>query len=294
MFNPMSDGPVLNRGTFPVPMFFLLLIGLTMFIIAAGTAAAAENTPPSVEIDMPVEGAQLGLTVAISGEATDTEGFNVSSTVEARWNDWEWFELPSTPAGAGKKLSYGEDVQLLWHAPREHVLTVRAFDGELYSEEVSITVTVRDLPDLVILPTDIAFTEDEVKGGEDADVQVTVRNEGGEDLEDVVVVLRLEDRQVGKTTVGSIPAHGTAVVEFTVAVEVGNMTLLATANVKGQVQERSQANNDAQQTFQILEDVDEIPDWQRTVFVLVVSGIFLVMILGPRAWYQLKNESRKT
>ena len=60
-----------SRGT--VLLFLLLLAALGI-----GMTAAGENTPPTVVIHTPEEGAALGLTVTVSGNATDAEGFNLA------------------------------------------------------------------------------------------------------------------------------------------------------------------------------------------------------------------------
>ncbi len=143
-----------SRGT--VLLFLLLLAALVI-----GMTATGENTPPTVEINTPGEGAVLGLTVTVSGNATDAEGFNIFSYVEARWNDWEWFNLPATPANVNRSIIFGEMVNLDWHTPGEHVLQVRAFDGELFSGVAQVTVTVRDLADIVVLPSDITLDPEE-------------------------------------------------------------------------------------------------------------------------------------
>ena len=79
--------------------YLMLLSSLTILILVIGTHVGAENTPPQVTIETPSEGAELGMAVVVSGTATDEEGFNTSSYVEMRWNDWEWFVLPSNPGG---------------------------------------------------------------------------------------------------------------------------------------------------------------------------------------------------
>ena len=255
----------------------LLLSILGAVALAAGTILVEGNTPPEVVLDTPSEGARLSATVLVTGTATDTEGFNVSSLVEMRWNDWEWFAIASTPAGGGIALYFGESVDLSWHAPGEHNLSVRAFDGELYSEEVNLSVTVRDLPDIVILPTGIRMDPMDAGAGDDADIIITVENQGGEDVPAVEVVLRSGDREVGRKTIGLLPAGGSVDVSFSMELEVGNLTVLATANAKGQVQERSAVNNDAERTFTI-EDVDGDSGNWHLLLAIIVETVFLLLL----------------
>ena len=99
----------------PVRPRNLLIVALSiiLIVIVLGMSAAGENTPPTVEIKIPKEGASLGMTVTVSGKARDAEGFNIASSVEARWNDWEWFPLPVTPADGNASMVFGEMVYLV-------------------------------------------------------------------------------------------------------------------------------------------------------------------------------------
>jgi hypothetical protein len=252
----------------------LVLLALALLCL---TPALAENTPPEVDLDTPQEGALLGVTATVSGKATDGEGFNVSSLVEARWNDWEWFTLPSNPGGDGRLLHFGETVDLSWHAPGEHRLIVRAYDGELWSEEVNITVTVRDLPDLVVLPSDITIDPEDAVAGDDAEVVVRVQNQGGEDVSDVRVVLRRGDVELARETIEEVPAQGSSEVRFEFELEEGNLTLSVTVNALGQLMERSQTNNNAERTFVIEADTGEMSVQQLFLLIAIVVVFFLLV-----------------
>jgi hypothetical protein len=251
---------------------------LGVLFVTFAITGAAENTPPQVTIETPSDGAELGMAVVVSGTATDTEGFNTSSLVEMRWDDWEWFTLPSNPGGGGTLLSYGEQVNLLWHAPGEHELTVRAFDGELYSEEVTIDVTLRDLPDLVILPSDILIDPPDGKDGDDAEVVVVVRNQGGEKVSDVEVVLRKGDKEIDRVTISKLPASGSRTLRFPIELREGNLTLRASANAMGAIQEKSQANNFAEVSFRIEEEERVATKIQQLTLAVAVAAIFLLLV----------------
>jgi hypothetical protein len=258
----------------------LLLSFLGAVLLATGVVLVEGNTPPEVVLDTPSDGARLSATVLVTGTASDAEGFNVSSLVEMRWNDWEWFAIASTPAGGGLALYFGESVDLSWHSPGEHSLCIRAYDGDLHSEVVNLSVTVRDLPDIVILPNGIRLDPVDAGAGDEADIVVTVENKGGEDVPDVEVVLRSNDREVGRNVIVLLPAGGSVDVTFSMGLEVGNMTVLATANAKGQVQERSAVNNDAEQTFAIMETDRDVGNWHVLVAIVVVIVFLLLLGLG--------------
>ena len=248
----------MNQGFLPRSFILLLLALLTVTLIDC--AASGENTPPTVVIDTPKEAASMALTVTISGKATDTEGFNIDSYVEALWNDWEWFTLPNTPTGGNSTLVFGELVNLDWHAPGEHLLQVRAFDGELYSEVAQVNVTVRDLADLVILPTDITMDPKDARVDDRVKFFVVVRNQGGEDVPDVEVVLTMNGNKLGRKLVDRIEANSqaTAVFEFS-AEKSGDSSLLASVHSLQQIQEKSLINNEAERYFTI-QDIEAV-EW---------------------------------
>ena len=249
----------MNQGFLPRSVILLFLALLTVTLI--GCAASGENTPPTVVIDTPKEGASLALTVTVSGKATDTEGFNIDSYVEALWNDWEWFTLPNTPTGGNSTIVFGELVNLDWHAPGDHTLYVRAFDGELYSEMEQVNVSVRDLADLVILPTDITMDPEDARVDDRVKFIVVVRNQGGEDASEVEVVLTGSGQELARKVFTRIEANSqeTMVFEYK-AVKSGTGSLLANAFSLQPIQEKSLINNEAERWFTI-KDTEADPEW---------------------------------
>ena len=251
-------------------------MALVITFVAMATASWGENTPPQVAVGTPSEDADIAQMVTVSGVANDEEGFNVSSYVEARWNDWEWFRLPINPGQDGQILYFGEIVNLDWHAPGPHQLHVRAFDGELFSDIVTVNVTVRDLPDLVILPTDITLDPEDTFAGQNS--RILVRNQGGEDVEEVEVVVTIGEEEVGTLVIPLIGAYNEQVAQFKHTFRKGNVTVHASARSLLQTMEKSMANNQADRTFMILEDEgDEVP------IEAIVS--YLTILIVPIAVY---------
>jgi hypothetical protein len=265
------------------PLSFPVVTGILLLALAVATMlVAGENTPPEITLETPQEEALLGLTVTVSGTATDAEGFNISSYVEMRWNTWEWFPLPSNPAQNGTALYFGETIDLQWHSPGEHYLQVRAFDGELYSEEINITVVRRDLADLVIMPQDITIDPEDPVPGDEVEVTVKVQNQGGEQVEDVTVVLYEGSIEVDRKVIKLLKAKSTRRVQFDMEVDEGNLSLRASAIPEGQVQEPSMDNNFAERTFHISgEDGTEMGVEQAILF-FVIMAIFLGMVAWAR------------
>jgi len=249
---------------------------LSVIALLVCVTAAGENTPPRVAVDTPEEGASLALIVTVSGKATDTEGFNIDSYVEARWNDWEWFRLPNTPADGNRSIVFGEMVNLDFHAPGDHLLQVRAFDGELYSGVAKVNVTVRDLVDIVILPTDITRDPDSEKEEEEVTFFVVVHNQGGEDVAEVEVVLSMNGTVLGRHVVDMIGAGSQTTIEFPAVVRPGVASIHASAFSLQPVEEKSLVNNEAQRTFTFSEPEPEGYAWSS----LAAGGLVLVLILA--------------
>ena len=270
----------MNQGFLPRSVILLFLALLTVTLI--GCASSAENTPPTVVIDTPEEGASLALAVTVSGKAMDTEGFNIDSYVEALWNDWEWFTLPNTPTGGNSTIVFGELVNLDWHAPGEHLLQVRAFDGELYSEIAQVNVTVRDLADLVILPVDITLDTHDVVAGDKADFRVVVGNHGGENVLGVEVVLKMNGTEVGRRVVAEITGYNIAILFFDVKVEEGNLSMVASAYSYQTIEEKSMVNNQAEHFFTIPAAGEDARDWGSMLFFIgavILMVVFTIAII---------------
>lgn len=262
-----------SRGT-------LLLLLVLLGAVVIGISALGENTPPTVVIHTPEEGTDLGLTVTVSGNATDADGFNISAYVEARWNDWEWFLLPATPANENRSIIFGEMVNLDWHTPGEHILQVRAFDGELFSEIAQVTVTVRDLADIVILPMDITMDPEDARAGEEAMYKVVVRNQGGEEAIEVEVVLRMNGSELGREVFIRIEPYSQVSAEFVVDLEQGNFSIAASAFSLQPVEEKSVANNHAERFFKIPASKDGKRDGGDILFLIGMVIMLIVVLLG--------------
>lgn len=251
-------------------------------VLAAAVTASAENTPPTVTVDMPRANDALAQSVTVSGKATDTEGFNVDSYVEARWNDWEWFRLPITAADGNRSMVFGEMVNLDFHTPGEHTLQVRAFDGELYSGVASVPVTVRDLGDLVVLPTDITAKWGEGAERDRVEFQVVVHNQGGEDIHQVKVVLSIDGVKVDSVTVDAVVAASEETVVFERELERGrsyDVTVSASPGLSAE--ERSLANNEAQRQFDAPDGEDDrsLSDQGMVILTLLTAGL-----VGASVW----------
>ncbi len=259
-------------------LFTLALLGF----VAAAAVSSGENTAPAVTLLTPGDGSALAHAVTVSGRATDAEGFNIDSYVEARWNDWEWFHLPITAADGNRSMVFGEVVNLDFHAPGEHTLQVRAFDGELWSEVATVAVTVRDLGDLVVLPTDITMEDAGATRDANVEFHVVVRNQGGEDVHQVEVALYVDGVEVDDTVIDVVAAGSAETVVFEREL-VGGMSYDVRVTVSAQlpVEERSLVNNEASRRFDVPGDAGArtLSDEGMVVLTLLTAGL-----VGASVW----------
>jgi len=95
----------------------------------------SENLKPFVTIDQPVEGGEFSGTIQLSGTAGDLDG--AVEKVELSVDGGGWEEVEGTDS-----WSYQLDTTKLEDG--EHTLAVKAFDGERYSDEENLTITVKN------------------------------------------------------------------------------------------------------------------------------------------------------
>ncbi len=104
-----------------------------------------ENSIPEVDLDSPEDGDELSGFVTIAGTATDPDGDDTIEKVELSL-EGDWEEADGTDS-----WEYGWDTTVF--TDREYDIKVRAFDGEEYSEEIEITVTVKNTAEENQAPT---------------------------------------------------------------------------------------------------------------------------------------------
>ena len=93
------------------------------------------NRAPEVTITSPEDGEELSDTITIEGTATDEDGDETIESVELSLDSDEWMEVSGTDT-----WTYDLDTTELEDG--EHIIAVRAYDGEEYSEVVTITMNI--------------------------------------------------------------------------------------------------------------------------------------------------------
>jgi len=230
---------------------FMAILALLALLIS--TDASADDTPPTIEITEPTPGAVLGTEVQVKGVAHDADKFNIQSYVELGWDEFEWNWIPTTPGGNGSQLSFDVAVDLITFLPGAHILRARAFDGVNYSAWANVSVTFRDVADLVVFPADISLSPSDAKAGERITLVVVVRNQGGEDVSDVTVRAVWEGTALGEVHLRVVPAGGHATARLKCALLEGASNITVHVEAKQPAEERNLSNNDASATF-VLEE----------------------------------------
>ena len=101
------------------------------------------NQPPNVVITIPNESESVAGIITVYGTASDLDGS--VEQVEVRIDDNSWIEADIVDA-----IDDHVDWEFEWDTESvndgDHVITARAFDGEIYSSEYPVSVTVNNRP----------------------------------------------------------------------------------------------------------------------------------------------------
>jgi hypothetical protein len=106
-------------------------------------------------------------------------------------------------------------------------------------------------PDLAVGSADIAFSPEKLRGDKEVGITATVRNVGRVRASDVDVRFSIDGAAVGTRTIASIPAGGSAIASVTWSTKHrdGEHTATVTADPADEIDEESEANNEASRSF---------------------------------------------
>lgn len=105
------------------------------------TTEKPENKPPVITVTSPKQGDKVKDKIEVKGTATDPDEGDKVQYVEFRIDDGEWTQITGTAL-----WSFEIDPKSLENG--EHSIYIRAYDGELYSEEAKLTIQVNNPEDL--------------------------------------------------------------------------------------------------------------------------------------------------
>ncbi len=97
--------------------------------------AKPENDPPSVEITYPEEGQTVNGVITISGNAEDPDGILEYVQIKIDDNSWE---------NASGTVIWTYECNTWQYSDGNHKIYARSFDGEYYSEEYIVNVTIEN------------------------------------------------------------------------------------------------------------------------------------------------------
>jgi hypothetical protein len=106
-------------------------------------------------------------------------------------------------------------------------------------------------PDLAVGAADITFSPQTTRGDKEVSITATVRNVGRVGASGVNVRFSVDGVEVGTRTIGSIPPGGsaTAFVTWSTKHRDGEHTVTVTADPANELDEESEANNEASRSF---------------------------------------------
>lgn len=109
----------------------------TISVIQFKETAPPSNRPPAVSITSPPNGATVSGAVSVQGTASDPDENSQLQRVEVKVDTGGW-----TQASGTTSWSYSWDTTTI---PKgQHSIYARSYDGQAYSNEVSVTVTVNN------------------------------------------------------------------------------------------------------------------------------------------------------
>jgi len=117
--------------------------------------------PPTVEITSPREGETVSGTIIIQGTASDPDGDETLERVEVKIDEGSWEIATGTTS-----WSYRWDTTMVDDG--QHTIYARSYDGEVHSEEDFVSVEVKNVQTVKILPVPYIHqcydTPDDFKG----------------------------------------------------------------------------------------------------------------------------------
>lgn len=131
----------MSRRELSLPGALAVLALLAAAALPFATHAQVVNSPPSVSISNPEDGASVRGEVNVTGDASDMDG--EVEHVEVKIDDGRWREANGT-----SPWNTTWDTTL-WESGN-HTITARAWDGSDYSENETINVTVDRAPSVTI------------------------------------------------------------------------------------------------------------------------------------------------
>ncbi|HEC75825.1 MAG TPA: hypothetical protein ENI33_01015 [Thermoplasmatales archaeon] len=131
------------------------------------------NQPPTVDITYPSNDATVSGTVVITGTASDNDG--TVQNVQIKIDSGSWHTASGTTS-----WSYSWDTTTVSNGA--HTISVRSYDGELYSTVDFISATTNNpapqKPDLYLNDYDISFSDQNPSVGDDISIYAIIHNWG--------------------------------------------------------------------------------------------------------------------
>ncbi len=154
--------------------------------------------------------------------------------------------------------------------------------NNMVSEQVQVMPAGYYSPDLNITSDDIEITPPDLKDGDEAQVTVTVRNDGRINASSVKVLLIVDGVEVANGTLDSVPMNGTGQITFNWMAVTGEHQIMVEV-IPISTGELDESNNNASVSLEVA-FVESFPGWYLlvTVMAVLLAAVVIVAVIRKR------------
>ena len=245
------------------------------------------NNPPELAVDFPRDNAKYRGAVPISGTVKDIEGLAENWNVQWKTNDVNatWTDLPLPSLTDVHNMTFSSTLDLSARNNGQVFISVRATDGEKWSQVQTRTIFMENRPDLYINVSRIEWSPSKPKSGDEMQFTVYIENRGATKAPTFEVTFNIGPKLIDEAEAANIaPGKDVSLVFFWNATG-GTYTFAVAADPLALVDEADEANNRVTFTLTIEKVVQEekgFPVWLLgaivIVAIIVIAGGALLII----------------
>jgi hypothetical protein len=245
------------------------------------------NNPPELAVDFPRDNAKYRGAVPIAGTLHDIEGLAENWNVQWKTNDLNatWTDLPLASLTDVHNMTFSSTLDLSARQNGQVFISVRASDGEKWSQVQTRTIFMENRPDLYINVSRIEWSPAKPKSGDEMQFTVYFENKGSVKSPTFEVTFNIGPKLLDEAEGSNIaPGKDVSLVFFWNATG-GTYTFAVAADPRALVDEADEANNRATFTLTVEKVVQEEKGFQvwllgaiALVAIAVIAGGALLII----------------
>ena len=236
------------------------------------------NNPPELEVDFPRDNAKYRGIVPIAGTVYDVEGLAENWNVQWKTNDVNatWMDLPLKSLTDLHNMTFSWPVNLSARQNGQVFLSVRASDGEKWSQVQTRTIFMENRPDLHINVSRIEWSPSKPKSGDEMQFTVYIENRGATRSPTFELTFNIGPKLLDEQTgAGLAPGNYVSLVFFWNATG-GTFTFSVAADPRALVDEADDTNNRV--TFTLT--VEKVVREEEGFSAWILGAIALAAIIG--------------